>query len=413
MNARLAESGWVERRLKFVAKLTAGQSADGAAVNDIEDGLPFLQGCAEFGEKSPRADRYCIDPPKVAPAGSWLVSVRAPVGRTNKADRQYGIGRGLAAVEAAGIDAAFLGYVLEDSAANLNSLATGSTFLAVSAPQLGSLEIPVPPLETQKQIAAFLDEKTAQIDALIARKHALLERLAEKRQAIITQAVTKGLNLAAPMKDSGIDWLGQISAHWEIKRLKYISPRVTVGIVVTPAAYYADEGTLALRGLNVKTMGFDLSDIRYITDDGHALNRKSELREGDLVAVRTGAPGTTAIVSRELAGCNCIDLVIIRRPSNADPRYIGWFLNSDIAKTQYAMGAEGALQQHFNVETSKEMVISLPPKGEQREIAAYIDAAITAHDRQHAMVDESISKLVEYRAALITSAVTGQIAALQ
>lgn len=273
--------------------------------------------------------------------------------------------------------------------------------------------VTLPPLETQKRIAAFLDEKTAQIDALIGCKQVLLARLAEKRQAIITQAVTKGLNPAAPMKNSDIDWLGYVPAHWEVKRLKYVSPRVTVGIVVTPAAYYADEGTLALRGLNIKTMDFDLSDTRNITDDGHELNRKSTLREGDLVAVRTGAPGTTAVVTEELAGCNCIDLVIIRRPNDADPRYIGWYLNSDIAKTQYEMGSEGALQQHFNVETSKEVVLSLPPLEEQHEISAYIDAAMVAHDRQRGMVEESISKLAEYRSALITSAVTGQIEGLQ
>ena len=89
--------------------------------------------------------------------------------------------------------------------------------------QLQDIYVPFPPLETQKRIAAFLDEKTAQIDGLIEKKRALLERLAEKRQAIITQAVTKGLNPAAPMKDSGIDWLGQIPAHWEVKRLRSLA----------------------------------------------------------------------------------------------------------------------------------------------------------------------------------------------
>ncbi|GEP12015.1 restriction endonuclease subunit S [Methylobacterium gnaphalii] len=270
-----------------------------------------------------------------------------------------------------------------------------------------------PPLETQQRIAAFLDKKTAQIDGLIEKKRALLERLAEKRQAIITQAVTKGLNPAAPMKDSGIDWLGQIPAHWEVKPLKRISPRVTVGIVVTPAAYYADEGVLALRGLNVRIMGFDLSDTRNITEDGHELNRKSELRQGDLVAVRTGAPGTTAIISEDLAGSNCIDLVIIRKPLNADPRYLGWFLNSDVAATQYTLGSEGALQQHFNVETSKATLVCLPSPDEQRAISAHIDSEIAAHDRQSELVESSVSQLLEYRSALITAAVTGQVEGLQ
>lgn len=88
---------------------------------------------------------------------------------------------------------------------------------------VGDQPLPLPPLETQKRIAGFLDEKTAQIDGLIAKKQALLEHLAEKRQAIVTQAVTKGLNRAAPMKDSGVEWLGPIPAHWEIKRLSFVS----------------------------------------------------------------------------------------------------------------------------------------------------------------------------------------------
>lgn len=270
-----------------------------------------------------------------------------------------------------------------------------------------------PPLEAQKRIAAFLGEKTAQIDGLIEKKQALLERLTEKRQAIITEAVTKGLDPSTSMKESGIDWLGRIPAHWDTKRLKYISPRVTVGIVVTPAAYYADEGILALRGLNVRTMGFDFSDTRNITPEGHKLNIKSTLQAGDLVAVRTGAPGTTAIVPEELAGSNCIDLVIIRRPPGASVQYVGWFLNSDIAQTQYALGAEGALQQHFNVETTKEVLLTLPPLAEQADIANHIDQTIATHDLQTDKVRQSIEKLSEYRSALITSAVTGQIEGLR
>jgi type I restriction enzyme S subunit len=270
-----------------------------------------------------------------------------------------------------------------------------------------------PPLKIQHRIAVFLDEKTAQIDGLIGQKRTLLDRLAEKRQAIITQAVTKGLDSGVPMKDSRIDWLGQIPSHWAVKRLKYISPWVTVGIVVTPAAYYADEGILALRGLNIKTMRFDFSDTRNITPEGHELNIKSMLQTGDLVAVRTGAPGTTAVIPQELEGSNCIDLVIIRRPQGASGQYLGWFLNSDIAQTQYSMGAEGALQQHFNVETSKEVIVTLPPFPEQVDIAAYIDRAIAAHDIQADKVQQSIDTLTEYRSALVNAAVTGQIAGLQ
>lgn len=309
----------------------------------------------------------------------------------------------------------YLFYVVSSKAFvdAVNAETFGSKMPRADWGTVGHQPLPLPPFDTQRRIATFLDGKSARIDGLIAKKRALLERLSEKRQAIITQAVTKGLDPAAPMKDRGIEWLGQNPAHWEVKPLKRISQRVTVGIVVTPAAYYADEGVLALRGLNVRTMGFDLSDTRNITEDGHELNRKSELREGDLVAVRTGAPGTTAIVSEDLAGSNCIDLVIIRKPLNADPRYLGWFLNSDVAAVQYTLGSEGALQQHFNVETSKATLICLPPVEEQRAIAAHIDFELAAHDRQSQLVESSVSQLLEYRSAVITAAVTGQIEGLR
>ena len=276
-----------------------------------------------------------------------------------------------------------------------------------------NIKVRIPPVETQRRIARLLDEKTARIDGLIEKKGALLDRLAEKRQALITRAVTKGLNPGAALKPSGIDWLGDIPEHWEVKRLKYISPKVSVGIVVTPAAYYADDGVLAIRGLNVKPMCFDLTETRNISEDGHALHLKSELYEGDLVAVRTGDPGTTAVVSADLEGTNCVDPVIIRKPRNTSSGFLGWFLNSDAAHTQYAIGSEGALQLHFNVETSKELTISLPPPDEQVAIADYVDRGLEEENARASKVEQSVAFLEEYRAALITCAVTGKILGLQ
>ncbi|MCC7273087.1 MAG: restriction endonuclease subunit S [Alphaproteobacteria bacterium] len=421
--ANFAEAPWPCRRLKFCATyndetlsdntddfklIEYVEISDVSIVEGIRSSTPML-----FHEAPSRARR------KVR-AGDVLVStvrtyLKAIVALT-EAPENLIASTGFCVIRPTeDLHAGYAGWVAksEEFVGEVVSRSVGVSYPAINASELLDIKVPLPPLEIQKRIAAFLDEKTARIDALIAKKRALLERLAEKRQAIITQAVTKGLNPAAPMKDSGIHWLGAIPAHWQVKRLKYVSPRVTVGIVVTPAAYYTDEGVLALRGLNVRTMGFDLSDTRNITRDGHELNRKSELREDDLVAVRTGAPGTTAIVTGELAGCNCVDLVIIRKPAEAAPRYLGWFLNSDVAKTQYSLGSEGALQQHFNVETSKEVSLTLPPLKEQHEIAAYIDTALAAHDRQSGMVETSVSRLQEYRAAIITAAVTGRIEGLQ
>lgn len=313
------------------------------------------------------------------------------------------------------LDGGFLAWLCRAEPLNdqFKLSANGVTRFGIGQYPMKNAFVALPPLETQRRIARFLDEKTAQIDGLIEKKRALLDRLAEKRQALITRAVTKGLNPDAPTRPSGIAWLGDIPAHWQVKRLKYISPKVSVGIVITPAAYYADEGVLAIRGLNVRPMGFDFADTRSISEEGHALHLKSELYVDDLVAVRTGDPGTTSVITADLEGTNCVDLVIIRKPRNASSRFLGWFLNSDAAKVQYAIGSEGALQLHFNVETSKEVTVALPPTEEQAAIAHYIDRGREYENDRAARVERSIALLKEYRTALITAAATGQFSELR
>jgi type I restriction enzyme S subunit len=221
----------------------------------------------------------------------------------------------------------------------------------------------------------------ARVNDLIAKKQDLLALLEQKRLATITRTVTKGLDPNAPMKDSGNEWLGGVPAHWSVKRQKFISPKITVGIVVTPSAYYADEGVPALRGFNVKERSLDLKDLAFITPEANELHAKSKIFEGDLVAVRTGQPGATAIVPASLDGANCVDLIIIRKPPDADARYLAYFANSDPAKVQYEAGSEGALQQHFNIDTAKSLVIPLPPLSEQTQIADYLDREETTIKR--------------------------------
>lgn len=134
----------------------------------------------------------------------------------------------------------FIRYALETL--RLNRYSVSAAQPGLSTDNIKPLLIAFPPFETQKRIAAFLDEKTAQIDGLIEKKRALLERLAEKRQAIITQAVTKGLNPTTPMKDSGTDWLGQIPAHWEVKRLRFLLDGDTLNGLYKPKEQFDEDG---------------------------------------------------------------------------------------------------------------------------------------------------------------------------
>lgn len=285
-----------------------------------------------------------------------------------------------------------------------------STILHLPAEKLRRHRFPLPSTDEQRAIADFLDRKTAAIDALIAKKERLIELLEEKRQALITQAVTKGLDPSVPMKDSGIEWLGPIPAHWSVKRLKQLSEKVSVGIVVTPAKYYDDAGTVpALRSLNLRPRRIVSEDLVYISEQSNALLEKSKLRAGDIVAVRTGQPGTTAVVPAHLDGVNCIDLIIIRQSPRMSSGFVCEFMNSGLAKRQYVEGSEGAIQQHFNIETAKNLLLPAPPVEEQEGILAHLVKTHDRFDRLTQLNQAHVAALREYRQALITAAVTGKI----
>jgi len=289
------------------------------------------------------------------------------------------------------------------------TLANGLTRVGLGQYAVDNIELPWPPESEQRLIAAFLDRETAKIDALVAEQERLIELLKEKRQAVISHAVTKGLDPTVPMKDSGIEWLGEVPAHWEVRRLRHVVPEITVGIVVEPSKYYTDEGIPALRSLNVKPGRIIQENLVFISQDGHALHTKSRLRTGDLVAVRSGQPGTTAVIPPELHGANCIDLIIIRKPLHGSERYLSWYMASDVAIRQFTEGSGGAIQQHFNVGTATNMIVALPPEDEQLGIANFLDQEALMFD---ALIDEAqhaIDLLKERRGALISAAVTGKI----
>jgi type I restriction enzyme, S subunit len=285
----------------------------------------------------------------------------------------------------------------------------GATVESLENEFLTNTILPVPSLPEQRAIAAFLDRKTAQIDAVVAKKRRLIQRLQEKRQALISHAVTKGLDPHAPMKDSGIEWLGEVPAHWTVERLKFHSPHVTVGIVVTPAKYYVDDGVSCLRSLNVRPFQIRDSDLVYMSEESNRLHAKSIITKGDVVAVRTGQPGTTAVVDERFDGANCIDLIVVRKSQSFSSDYLCYFMNSATAHVQYGSGSGGAIQQHFNIETASNLLVTWPPIEEQRSIVERLSRECGRLNRLEEANRQQISKLQEYRQTLISAAVTGKI----
>ena len=261
----------------------------------------------------------------------------------------------------------------------------------------------------QQAIAAFLDRETAKIDALVSEQERLLVLLEEKRQAVVANAVTKGLDPTVPMKDSGVEGLGVIPVHWRLTRLKYVAGGVTVGVVVKPTQYYAASGVIALRSLNIRPMGINIDDVVYFNPLLESDLGKSRLSEGDVVVVRTGKPGTAAVIGGEHEGINCIDLIIIRKSAALDPTFLALTLNSEACRVQYARGAEGALQQHFNIETADNLVVAVPSRYEQQVIVARLAQDLGKIDQLDIEAHRNLTLMRERRAALISAAVTGKL----
>ncbi len=201
-NAKMKPSGiewlgeipadWKIQRIKYCAQLIMGQSPPSDECNEDGRGLPFLQGCAEFGSVSPTPKQFCETPRKTVIASDILISVRAPVGALNIADQQYGIGRGLCAIRASDpvIDRRYCWHLLEALRWQLDIVSSGSTYDAVSAEDVGNIRAIIPSILEQRAIAAFLDRETARIDALIGKIEKSIELLRECRSALISSAVT-------------------------------------------------------------------------------------------------------------------------------------------------------------------------------------------------------------------------------
>ena len=210
-------------------------------------------------------------------------------------------------------------------------------------------------------------------------------------------------------KDAGEDGLRRVPAHWEVKRLKWVTPRIQVGIVITPARYYVEApGVPAFRGLNIRPGVVSGHDLVYLSEEGHLINRKSELSAGDVLVVRTGAAGAAAVVPDWAKGYNAVDLLIVRQDERVVPKFLEYLVNSDFAVDQVARFSVGSLQAHFNVGALKQLLVALPPIEEQMAMVSYLNPRVgRLGDADRARTD--LARLTEKRHAFLMDAVMGKL----
>lgn len=268
-----------------------------------------------------------------------------------------------------------------------------------------------PPPDEQAEIADFLDRETAKIDALVAEQEQLITLLKEKRQAVISHAVTKGLDPSATMKDSGIGWLGEVPAHWNVVPLMWLTQPdrpIMYGIVLPGPD--AGEGIPILKGGNVKPAKLSLESLARTTPEIEAPYARARLRHGDLVYSIRGSIGDCEIVPPELDGCNITqDVARVAPREEIDAYWLRFTLLSDPISEDLASGSLGAAVRGVNIFDLKRVRLPFPPESERGEIARYV---VSKTEAMQDLIDEAanaVALLRERRSALISAAVTGQI----
>jgi len=398
---------WDVIKLKYSDQVIMGQSPSSDDYK-AQIGLPFLQGNADFTSIFPNPRVYCDTANKIAEKNDVLLSVRAPIGAVNISDQKYGIGRGLCAIRSNMNIPRLMFYFALSIYAELNKLGTGSTYMAVTVDNVKNITIPKINIEDQKQIAKYLDHKTAQIDSLIEKKKRLIEFLREERTAVINQAVTKGLDPNVPMKDSGIEWLGEIPAHWEVKRLKYLA-EVVLGKMLTPEDKGGYNLKPYLRAKNLTWLKVDAEDIKEMWFSDAEL-KQYRLVKNDLLVSEGGEVGRTCIWNDEIPECYIQNSVNrVRFFKNLLPKYFLYLFLIYGYKGHFDAVVSRVSIAHLTKEKLVDISFIAPTLNEQENIVYTIENEITRIDTIISKSEKEITLLQEYRTALISEVVTGKI----
>jgi type I restriction enzyme S subunit len=318
-----------------------------------------------------------------------------------KGDRQFFLNQrvGLISIDEDKAYKPFMAYLFNYD--EWRSYCIGSSGLGAQA-NLGTAQIldghvSLPPVPEQQKIATILTS----VDEVIEKTQAKIDKLKDLKTGMMQELLSKGIG-HTEFKDSPV---GKIPIGWEVCTVNDVSKDVMVGVVIKPTQYYVESGVPALRSANVRIDGLTLDNLKYFSVESNDKLKKSKLQLGDLLTVRTGYPGTTAIVTKEFVGTNCIDVVITRPSNRIDSNFLGLWVNSDNGKGQVLKAQGGLAQQHFNVGDMKNLLVALPPLIEQLEIFNAVDSVT----KKIKTLERKFEAYINTKKALMQDLLTGKV----
>jgi type I restriction enzyme, S subunit len=399
---------WGLCALKRIATLKSGESITSEQIHDAGSYPVFGgNGMRGFTSSFTHEGRFAL----IGRQGALCGNVNYSHGRFWASEHA------VVATPAKPADTTWLGEMLR--AMNLNQYSVSAAQPGLSVEIISNIDVPYPPLDEQCAIAAFVDRETAKIDALIAEQEKLIVLLAEKRQVTISHAVTKGLNPDAPMKDSGVTWLGEVPIHWgHARKLLDLVTSHQHSFVNGPfgsdllTSELVAEGVPIIYIRDINAMGYRRVSEWHVTREKALQLQFCNVQPGDILVAKVGDPPGVAAVYPAGEPQAIVTQDVIRLRLDADkalPRYICWLLNSRYGKTTIEQISVESTRTRVGLGEYKQLRFVVPPLPEQVSIATFLDVECARLDALTAEATRAIALLKERRSSLIAAAVTGQI----
>lgn len=417
---------WDISRIKYDATFYNGdRSEEYPSGNDIiDEGIPFVNSENIHGTFLDVSSCKCITNEKYKRLGGAKLKIndivfclRGSVGNCsiNKSINEGTVASSLVAIRANNINPDFLNYYLNsDSTVFQTSLfQNGSCAANLSAEKVSNYYICTPILKEQQAIAVFLDEKCEKIDKVIGEIEEQIQVLEDYKKSLITETVTKGLDKNVPMKNSGIDWIGQIPKDWNIKRIKYFTNlNGRIGWQGLTTEDYQDEGPFLITGVDFLNGSIDWSSCTHITEKRWLEANTIQIKNDDLLITKDGTVGKVAVVSglNDKASLNS-GVLLIRPQGNVEyyNRYIYYQLISDVFWSWFEFNKSGnSTIIHLYQQDFANLYTLLPNITEQKQIADYLDKECKKIDKTISDKKEQLETIKEYKKSLIYEYVTGK-----
>ena len=392
--------GWNIRRLKFLCSIKTGNKD---TVNAKDDGqYPFYV----RSPKIERIDSYSFDGEAVLTAGDGVGAGKVfhyVNGKFDYHQRVYNLH------DFKDIKGKYLYYYLKENFINeIEKSNAKSTVDSVRLPMLLNFPIALPNDEEQIRIESYLDTKCTKIDKTIEKEKQVIEKLKEYKQSVITESVTKGLNHSVKMKDSGVEWIGEIPQHWDTCKVKNICMKITDGAHISPDTENGEYYFISV--VNLKNGKLDFNNCLKTSESSYnyMVNTGCQPKMNDVLISKDGTVGKSLVIDFEKDFVVASSFVIITPSEKVNSYFLNYLFKSTVVQEQLNSYMKGTGLKRVSVSNNGKLIITLTTLEEQFEIVEYLDKKCSAIDKLILDKEKLIEKLTEYKKSLIYECVTGK-----